>query len=164
VCRAAQESKTVGQNLEGAATADRFTAIDQPAGNANNQLAAVHPGVFIHSFLFSKAEQLGNWQAVEVVEPHSRTGGYRLRMVWVVTPLEWSVVTVIVPFKSARAMRGPVVALRWSVATVVMAMLRHAVTACKWCGWHTIHVLALLGHTPTRHGVAGVTLMMWTVL
>jgi len=85
-------------------------------------------------------------------------------MVWVVTPLEWSVVTVIVPFKSARAMRGPVVALRWSVATVVMAMLRHAVTAGKWCGWHTIHVLALLWHTPTRHRVAGVTLMMWTVL
>ena len=73
-------------------------------------------------------------------------------------------VTVIVPFKSARAMRGPVGALRWSVATVVMAMLRHAVTAGTGCGWHTIHVLALLGHTPTRHGVAGVTLMMWTVL
>jgi len=109
----------------------------------------------MHSLLLGKVEKFGHGQPIEIFQPDAWAGRDRLGLVGQFTAVETAPIsTVFMTVKSSRAMRT---VPPWrAVVTVVFMAMGHAMAAGQWCGWAAFSSLALLGHAPTRHGMAGV--------
>ena len=63
VGHAAQEAVAVGQHFERAGAAHDLAALDLPADDADDELAAAHAGVLGDAFALGQVEELGHGQA-----------------------------------------------------------------------------------------------------
>ena len=76
---AAQEAVAVGQHFEGAGAAHDLAALDLLSDDGDDQLAAVHAGVFGDAFALGQGEQLRHGQTIQVIQAKPRWGARACR-------------------------------------------------------------------------------------